>query len=170
MKRQHLLEHHPALAILRKAIRKEARQQRGVGLFFGLAGAVLLAFGFSNSVLLSVIGLAMLVWCIRLILTAPLEVDASPIMRKLHYQPEDVVWVYSLITQRMPFGFHFIDSGILYFKLSDGDELSVSVPSHQLKLISKTLNRVLPHAAFGYSEEREHRFRHNPNTLRKDLN
>jgi hypothetical protein len=40
------------------------------------------------------------------------------------------------------------ESGILYFKLSDGDAISVSMPAKDLKPVSRFLNQVLPHTSF----------------------
>ena len=34
-----------------------------------------------------------------------------------------------------------------------------SLPADKLLLVTKTLNRLLPHAEFGYTEERELRYR-----------
>jgi hypothetical protein len=170
LNREHLLEHHPALAILRKAIIKEARLQLLAGCLLLLCGGGLVSFAFSRSTLLTIVGMALLLWSIQILWTVQLNPDKSKIMGLLYYHPRQIVWVYTIVTQRMPFGFHFTDAGLLYFKLLDGDEVSISLPTHQLKLLSRTLNRVLPHALFGYSDDRETLYNTDPKMLRVDEN
>ncbi|MCB0705795.1 MAG: hypothetical protein KDC34_10820 [Saprospiraceae bacterium] len=87
----------------------------------------------------------------------------------LEKQPDHFVWVYGLINQMSPYGFLFMRQGILYFKLADGQEISVSIPDDRLKMVSRFFNRVLPHATFGYSAERERMYKTNPEGLRKEV-
>lgn len=94
--------------------------------------------------------------------------DELPLANLLEKEPRRIVWVYSMITQRMPFGFQINQSGTMYFKLIDGDELSVSLPAKDLKIISEALNTYLPHATFGYTKEREQWFLAHPAMLLKD--
>ncbi|MEL6275088.1 MAG: hypothetical protein AAFU03_08300, partial [Bacteroidota bacterium] len=47
----------------------------------------------------------------------------------------------------------------IYFLLKSGNEIIVSLPEPKLKLVMKTLNRVLPSTEFGYTEERELKYR-----------
>jgi hypothetical protein len=56
----------------------------------------------------------------------------------------------------------------LYFKLSNGDEITVSLRPQKLKVISKFLNRLLPHASFGYSHDRAQWYHVHPDMLRKE--
>ena len=161
------LYHHPGILVLRRALQRELRLQI-------LASVILLIFGlfliwcfFSKSWIITIIGLVTTVLGIRLVLKTAKnwEVDHHPIMQTLYYQPRQIVWVYSLHTQRMPFGFEFSNSGTLYVKMIDGDEFSVSLPAKKLKLVSKTLSRVLPHASFGYSKVRAQWFLESPEKL-----
>jgi hypothetical protein len=66
----------------------------------------------------------------------------------------EIVWIYSVRTQTMPFGLYLWERGTMYFKLLDGSEIVLSLPADQLKMVSKFLGRLLPHAAIGYSKER----------------
>jgi len=68
----------------------------------------------------------------------------------------------------MPFGFQFSKNGTIYFKLADGDELSVSLPARQLKTVSKALNKILPQATFGYSEANAQYYDIDPEMLRRE--
>lgn len=84
-----------------------------------------------------------------------LKVEDRPLMRILLHEPERIVWVYSIVTERMPFGLQLMNDGLMYFKLIDGDEFTLSFPAHQLHAVSEMLNQRLPHATFGYTKERE---------------
>lgn len=99
---------------------------------------------------------------------AVLANDEYPITTLLLKQPRKVVWVYSIVTQRMPFGFVINHSGTMYFKLIDGSEMTLSLPAEELKSISEMLNYHLPHATFGYSKEKEQWFLAHPEMLLKD--
>jgi len=83
----------------------------------------------------------------------------------LQKEPKRIVWVYSIVTKRMPFGFQINQSGTMYFKLLDGDELTLSFPASELKSISEMLNYHLPHATFGYTKEREQWYMAHPELL-----
>ena len=79
--------------------------------------------------------------------------------RHLRDEPENIVWVYGLVTERMPFGFKTVASGTLHLVEADGDIHTFGLQPEALRLVTKTLNRVLPDAEFGYSEERELKYR-----------
>lgn len=85
----------------------------------------------------------------------------------LNKNPKQIVWIFTITTQTMPFGFHLWDSGVMYFKLLDGDEITVNLPVKKLKMVSKFLNRLLTHASFGYSDERQAKFEQDPKLLLK---
>ncbi len=85
----------------------------------------------------------------------------------LKNQPYAIVWVYYVKTDQLPFGFHLSSATTLYFKLSDGDEITVGVSKKEFKIISRYLNRLLPHATFGYSRDRAQWYHVHPDMLRK---
>lgn len=94
------------------------------------------------------------------------SLESNRLILLLNKNPQRIVWVYALNTQLNPFGLEFMKSGVLYFKLDDGDEISVGLPVKKLKLISKFLNRILTQTTFGYSKERAEQYKANPNSLR----
>lgn len=94
-------------------------------------------------------------WLLRLSQRKPV----SELYHVFKEHPEQIRWVYAVITERHPFGFKFSSSAIIYLVEEDGYEYSVSIPRTKAKLVSKTLNRVLPHAEFGYTEERDLKYR-----------
>ena len=85
------------------------------------------------------------------------KIKANPntnLIKIIDENPAFIVWVYTLETNLMPFGFKVNDKGLIYFKLRNGDEISVKMPAKHLKLVSRFLNRLLPEAMFGFSKEK----------------
>ncbi len=69
-------------------------------------------------------------------------------------RPRDIVWVYTELTETLPYGVKVTGKGTIFFKMIDRKEISLSVPAKYLKPLSESLNPVLPHATFGYTSER----------------
>ncbi|MBI5917347.1 MAG: hypothetical protein HY842_18420 [Bacteroidetes bacterium] len=65
----------------------------------------------------------------------------------------------------MPFGMLLSERGTLHVMLLDGGQLTLTLPPQKLRLASKHLHRLLPHASFGYSEERRQQFETDPALL-----
>jgi hypothetical protein len=160
-----------AMVLLRKAMRQESRWQMITAILLLLFGVVLSYFFFNQNTLLSILGLVAVLIGARLthLFFHHLNVDKNKLMRLLHEQPEKIVWVYSVVTARTPFGFQLFKHGLLYFMLLDGDNISVSLPSVQLKIVSEGLNGMLPHATFGYTKEREASYQKAPERLLKKV-
>ena len=93
------------------------------------------------------------------------DIDRLPLLQLLRQAPQKIVWVYGVVTQRMPFGFQIQQNGLLYFKLDNKDEITVSLAAKDLKLVSRTLNRILPRTSFGYSEEKAQIYASDPTQL-----
>ncbi len=160
-----------AMVLLRRAMRQESRWQMMTALLLLLLGAVLSYFFFNQNTLLSILGLVAVLVGARLthLFFHQLNVDKNKLMHLLHEQPEKIVWVYSVVTERTPFGFQLFKHGLLYFMLLDGDNISVSLPSVQLKIVAEGLNGMLPHATFGYTKEREVTYQKAPERLLKKV-
>lgn len=94
-------------------------------------------------------------WMYRLLGEQP----AAAWRELLREEPTRIVWVYGLVTERMPFGLNLMRSATLYLVEANGEMNDFSLHPDQLLLVTKTLNRLLPHAEFGYTEERELRYR-----------
>lgn len=169
MKRTQLLQ-HPGLDVLRKALIRETRWQLVAAVALLLVGLVLLSFFYKTSIIAGLLGLFMCVTAARYIYTfsAIKVAEDHPLIQLISYEPERIVWVYGQQTERLPFGLHFSRSSVLYFKLIDGEEFSVSIPGRYVRLVSRTLNRLLPEASFGFSEQRATRYAEKPRLLRKD--
>ena len=139
-----------------------------LGLLSG--GSILVALSFSRSGLLVIIGLAAVLLGMRLCIpiAKALRGTDTKLYYVLRHQPRRVVWIYGVVTQSMPFGFRVFQHAVVYFKLIDGEELSVRVPVRKIRLITRTLKRLLPHASFGYTEEMAERYREEPGMLLRD--
>lgn len=137
-----------------------------LGLFL-LVGLFLFAFFFRENIVLVIIGFFIIILGASLFAKHLLSYFKRefPLMHLLQEEPQKVVWVYSVVTQRMPFGFQINQSGTMYFKLIDGGEMSLSFPASELRVISESLNDYLPHATFGYTKEREQWFMAHPELL-----
>ena len=158
---------HPAMRILRSAVRKELRIKILAAMGLLGIGISMVAIFFNRNIILVVIGLAGIVFGIRFgfELFRLRRVGDHPLFRCLLNRPGQIVWVYSVVTQRMPFGFQTARSGLLYFKLIDGSEITVGLPEKHLRLVSHYMNRLLPHATFGYSRDKEQWYMASPEML-----
>lgn len=157
-------------AILIKAEQKEYRLLLITGVILILLGFVFAGLFFRRSVVLSLVGLGSLIGGVKLVYDKmpPYRQGRLPVTHLLQHNPRQIVWVYSMITQRMPFGFEINQSGIMYFKCLDGTTHSLALPSAELKSTGEQLNELLPHATFGYTEEREQWFLAHPGMLYKE--
>ncbi len=160
---------HPALRYIRRSLRREWWWQLALALALA-ALPVLLCWWLSRAgyewapavLLLSAPGLRWLVQLVRK--PAP---QHHRLWELLFHNPLKIVWVYSVRTQVIPFGFYLWETGLMVFKLNDGDEISIAIPARKLKVVSRFLNKLLPHATFGYSPERQKLFEENPAQLVK---
>ncbi len=91
-----------------------------------------------------------------------------PVWLQITKKPKDIVWVYTQIVATSPYGLEVSGHGIMYLKLLNRTELSISVPRKQLRPLSESLNPLLPHATFGYSVERAQWYVADPSFLIRD--
>lgn len=167
MKPERVLE-HPGLNPLWRALHREAAQQWLCGVLVFFLGLAVFIFGILESPLGVVLGLGVTVGgvlILRKLFNQPL--DRQRLCSLILDEPERIVWVYGVVTERLPFGWRFGKSGLLYIKLSDGDEVSVALPARRLRLVTKILGRALPHAAIGYTDHLRQLYDNDPSNLRK---
>lgn len=159
---------HPGLDPLWEALERETKQQWCAGIAAFLAGLALFCWGWMSRGLLAIVGIFVVIGGLTIIAQMTRRPSATNRLRRLILeQPQTVVWVYSVVTERLPFGMSIQRSGLLYFKLVDGDEVSVRLPAKRLTLITKILSRALPHALIGYSTHRAQTFAEDPRRLLK---
>ncbi len=90
------------------------------------------------------------------------------LIRLLFDKPKSIVWVYSIVTVRLPFGIQLARKGTMYFKLDDTDEITIRLYENDIPKVAKYLNQLLPHATFGHTQEREQWYMANPLLLVRD--
>lgn len=164
-RKQHL--NHPGLEPLWQSLEREWLVQLSALLLLVTAGLVVVAVAINGYWILLLLGV-----CISTLggyqlyrhLSLPRMVDR--LLEVLHETPEQIVWVYSMVNDHHPFGLQFLQRGILYFKLQDGDEVSANLPPQKLKLVSKILSRALPDTVFGYSNERARLYAQDPTSVK----
>lgn len=169
LEKERLLTNHPAMQALEKAVIREIWLEKAVALSLFLTGCGLMWRCYPDQPLLAGLGVLLAVIGVRFGVSAVKIWRAAqhPLLQLLRRQPQRIVWIYSVAKDLMPFGLYVFSRGTFYFQLDDGRSLDLSVPARQLKLISRTLNRLLPEASFGYSVERRQLFAVDPSRLRR---
>ena len=85
----------------------------------------------------------------------------------LLHDPKKIVWVYHYIVLTMPFGIAVGQMTTMYFKLQNGDHLTLKVKPHVAEHLLSLLRMRLPHASFGYSAKKEFLYNTDPALLRR---
>lgn len=96
------------------------------------------------------------------------QINNNNLITQLLKFPNEVVWVYSIKTQLMPFGIQLSNRVTVFFKTIDGKENSLRVPEKDLPKIMEFLNQQLPLATFGYSQEKSQWYAIDPAMLIRD--
>lgn len=154
---------------------KAAEKRENVLILLGfmivlVIGAALVLVFYKRSIILLLIGMATTILSAKVAYKrlSMLSSGEMPLTTILMKEPRKIVWVYAIVTQRMPFGFEVNQTGTMYFKLIDGNEITLDFPAKELKPISEMLNYHLPHATFGYTSEREQWYLAHPALLMKN--
>lgn len=93
---------------------------------------------------------------------------STQIMQLLHNQPTEIVWVYYVVTQKLPFGIQFSHKATMYIWLMEKDCITLKLNEKDVKPVYECLYDLLPHASFGYSQEKEQWYMANPAMLLRD--
>ncbi|MEM9846980.1 MAG: hypothetical protein AAF847_03755 [Bacteroidota bacterium] len=159
-----------SLNLLRQAAKKEQQRKLITAIVMIVLGVLLLVFFFEKNTALSIVGLLLLFFGVQFAYQyfRYRTIEAMPLFSTLKYRPNTIVWVYAVVTERMPFGFKIHQNAIMYFKLIDGDSISIAVPAERAEVICAGLNYVLPHASFGYTKDREQWYMAAPEMLLRD--
>jgi hypothetical protein len=152
---------------IRKALKREIHLKLLASMALLLFGELLCIYAFQLNGAIVIVGIVLTVLGIKFTRDALLSrnVEKTPLIQLLEKQPKKIVWVYSVLTQRMPFGLEFSKNATIYFKLIDGDEITLGLPEKKSNKVLKMLNYKLPHATFGYSKDREQWFMASPELL-----
>jgi len=92
----------------------------------------------------------------------------TKLIQLLQKEPEEIVWVYSIVTQKIPLGIQFSTKATMYFWLMEKDCITIKLSEQDVKMVSLYLNNKLPHASFGFSKEKEQWYMANPALLIRD--
>ncbi len=164
VKNNRLLQ-HPGIQLLHRAQRRELQLQLVSFLAMLALGIICCCFAWHNNALITIAGLTFTVLSLTALYHLYQHWHDDRLMRILVHHPQQIVWIYTVVVQRMPFGVHLFQSGTIFFKLADGSEISVILPENKLRLVCHTLGRLLPHATIGYSKELETQYQKNPASL-----
>ncbi|MCB0375963.1 MAG: hypothetical protein KDD10_29035 [Phaeodactylibacter sp.] len=164
------LQKYPSIEILGRAIRREWRLKLLASLLLLAFGGAFVYLSFGEQIILVLFGLISASLGIRFTFQLLKEnrTRGGRLMYLLEHRPEHIVWVYAIVTERLPFGLQLGSSCTMYFKLMDGDEVTVGLSAKKQQQVSMALNRLLPHATFGYTRDREQWYMANPAMLLRD--
>ncbi|MEM6697886.1 MAG: hypothetical protein AAF806_31985 [Bacteroidota bacterium] len=156
-----------AINLLKEAAKREQRTKLLSAMVLLVFALVFIALFFGKNNPLSVVGLIALLFAVQFAYQyfKYLDVQQMPLFVLLKRKPQDIVWVYSVVTERMPFGFKINHNALMYFKLLDRDSICLAVPAERAEVISSGLNYLLPHATFGFSEDKEQLYMAAPEML-----
>ncbi len=155
---------------IRKALRREIRLRLLASVALLLFGELLCIFAFRLNGAIVFVGIVLTILGIKLTRDAFLNqnVEKTALMQLLLYDPQKIVWIYSIVTQRMPFGLEFSKDAIIYFKLINGDEITITMSESETNNTLEMLRIKLPHVTFGYTSDREQWFMADPAMLYKE--
>lgn len=166
------LQNTEAFFLIEKSLRRERNQKLIVGILALVSGIALASrFPFKpNEWFLGILTLALLVVGILIIvkLIRYWTLEKMELIRLLKYEPMEIVWIYSIQTSRLPFGIQLQEECTMYFKLMNRDFIEIKLPKSKIKMVSVELNKVLPHATFGYSVDNAQWYAANPALLLND--
>lgn len=160
-----------AMNLLKQAAARDQRIKLIVAGVLVSVGLFLLLFFFEENTLFPIAGLTALAFGIHSAYAyfTYRDLDRLPLFQTLKYRPQQIVWIYSVLTERMPFGFKVSRNALMYFKLIDGQDYDVRVSPKRAEVISAGLNHLLPHTTFGYTEARELRYQEKPAHLLREV-
>ena len=120
-------------------------------------------FGFPN-LLLAAGG----IWCAGLTVLEILRYDVTKddVFKLLQLHPESIVWVYYYKVETMPYGIRISHMSTLYLCTTDNIKNDLRTSEKQSIHIMNALRPLLPHASFGYSQQKEQLFLANPDLLK----
>lgn len=158
-----------ALSHILKALQLE-RNQKLLGAIAALAFGIWLVTRLSferSQVILGLISLTTIVVGIQLLIKTIQQWNTinHPLIHLIQTSSQRIVWVYSMVTVRLPFGVQIQRAGTIYFKLDDKDEYTVKIHEEDIKTVMTYLNQQLPQASFGHSQEKEQWYMASPMLL-----
>lgn len=93
--------------------------------------------------------------------------QSRDVRKKLREAPGDIVWVYRVEKEVMPFGVMVFKKAHYCLGLSNGDSLIFPLMEEIVHPFYREMSTYLPHATFGHSVDNEQLFRVDPEMLRR---
>lgn len=95
------------------------------------------------------------------------DTQKNYLLKLITQQPEQVVWVYYLKVENMPFGVRVMQFTTLYIHLLNHEKISIQMSEAKIQLLMNLLRHRLANATFGYSKMREQLYQISPSLLEK---
>ena len=158
---------HPAYFEVVKALKREIWELISIGSIFFVSGFMLVMLAPKYHYSLLILGILLISPSIYLFLKAfqNWDVQKSDVLDCLQNHTKKIVWVYPFVTQVTPFGISLFDRCYIVIKTTDGEEFSFKVPIKKKKLLLNWAKRLIPHAQFGFSKERETLYGQSPESF-----
>ncbi len=163
------------MLILKKALYKERLQKIILFLlliFFAVSMATLAVTKQNQSIIQLTAVSSLITFLISLLFIRDIlrqwDINKSEILQLIHFAPQNIVWVYDVKVNLVPFGIVVKSYNTLFFRLLNGDFRQIRVSEKYIKKIYNSLDIQLPHASFGYSQEKEQWYMANPALLYRD--
>ena len=95
------------------------------------------------------------------------DTQKNYLLKLITLQPEQVIWVYYLKVENMPFGIRLMQFTTLYIHLRNREKIAIQMPEHKIQLLMNLLRQRLHKASFGYSKMKEQMYGISPGLLEK---
>jgi energy-converting hydrogenase Eha subunit C len=93
------------------------------------------------------------------------QAESHPLVQILQHEPKQIVWVYAINIEMMPAGIKFWNEHTFSIHLLNKQEIQLKMHASQISPLRRYLQKLLPHATFGYSHERAQWYTANPMLL-----
>lgn len=157
------------IALINYSLRRLVNQSFGYG--FGSLMAIVVIFRLTGGKIDFLLG------CIYVFLLAlgvyhmlnffNIRKQVSEMKKQLTQAPEEVVWVYRIEKEVMPFGVMVFKKSYYCLGLTNGKSMIFPLLDEVAHPFKKEMYAYLSHATFGHSVENEQLFRAEPELLRK---
>jgi hypothetical protein len=90
------------------------------------------------------------------------DTQSNKLQQILTQQPRRIIWIYTVNYDIAPAGIYLYRRSTLVFNLQNREQLFLFGSSREVENAKRVLAKILPHATFGYSKEREQWFMASP--------
>jgi hypothetical protein len=163
------------MLLLKKALYKERLQKIILFLlliFFALSMAILTVIKQNQTIIQLTAVSSLITFLISVLFLRDIlrqwNLNKNEILQLIHIAPQNIVWVYDVKVNLMPFGIIVNSYTTLFFRLLNGNFRQIRVSEKCIEKIYIALEIQLPHASFGYSQEKEQWYMANPALLYRD--